>query len=129
MQQRVNFAAMWDDLDLNAIQDENARQLIERLLNLIEQLSADLREAQAEIQRLREQDRVYYEKLSRMKDEVLGTASHDLKNPLSVIMTSLHLIKRHGRIDDERGKQFDPELIDVFFDLLDVILAIRDKFV
>ncbi|PKN27587.1 MAG: metal-dependent phosphohydrolase [Deltaproteobacteria bacterium HGW-Deltaproteobacteria-22] len=30
---------------------------------------------------------------------------------------------------DERGKQFDPELIDVFFDLLDVILAIRDKFV
>ena len=46
---------MFDNLDLNAIQDENARQLIRRLLNLIEQLSADLREAQAEIQRLRDE--------------------------------------------------------------------------
>lgn len=47
---------MLDDLDLNAIQDENARQLIRRLLNLIEQLSADLREAQVEIQRLRDEN-------------------------------------------------------------------------
>ncbi len=39
---------MLDDLDLTAIQDENARQLIMRLLNLIEQLSADLRDAGAE---------------------------------------------------------------------------------
>lgn len=45
-----------DDLDLNAISDENARQLIRRLLNLIEQLSADLREAQAENQRLRDEN-------------------------------------------------------------------------
>ncbi len=34
-----------------------------------------------------------------------------------------------GILKEERGKQFDPELIDVFFDLLDVILAIRDKYV
>jgi hypothetical protein len=47
---------MLDDLDLNAIQDENARELIRRLLNLIEQLSADLREAQEEIQRLRDEN-------------------------------------------------------------------------
>lgn len=47
---------MLDNLDLNAIQDENARELIRRLLNLIEQLSADLREAQAEIQRLRDEN-------------------------------------------------------------------------
>jgi hypothetical protein len=47
---------MLDDLDLNAIQDENARELIRRLLNLIEQLSADLREAQVEIQRLRDEN-------------------------------------------------------------------------
>jgi len=47
---------MLEDLDLNAIEDENARQLIRRLLNLIEQLSADLREAQAEIQRLRDEN-------------------------------------------------------------------------
>jgi hypothetical protein len=47
---------MLDNLDLNAIQDENARELVRRLLNLIEQLSADLGEAQAEIQRLRDEN-------------------------------------------------------------------------
>jgi hypothetical protein len=41
-----------EGLYLNAIQDENARQLIRRLLNLIEKLSADLCEAQATIQAL-----------------------------------------------------------------------------
>ena len=43
---------MLADLDLTAIQDEKARLLIQQLLNLIEQLAADLREAQAENQRL-----------------------------------------------------------------------------
>ena len=47
---------MLDNLDLKAIQDDNARELIRRLLNLIEQLSADLREAQLEIQRLRDEN-------------------------------------------------------------------------
>ena len=47
---------MLDNLDLKAIQDDNARELIRRLLNLIEQLSADLREAQAENQRLRDEN-------------------------------------------------------------------------
>lgn len=46
---------MIDNIDLNAIQDENARELIRRLLNLIEKLSADLRDAQLEIQRLRDE--------------------------------------------------------------------------
>ena len=44
---------MLEHLDLNALQDENARERVARLLNLIEKLSADLRDAQAEIQRLR----------------------------------------------------------------------------
>src|SRR5262249_36450757 len=47
---------MLDDLDLSAIQDERARALIVRLLNLIEDLSADLRAAQEEIQRLRDEN-------------------------------------------------------------------------
>ena len=46
---------MFEDLDLNAIHEENARELIKRLLNLIEQLSADLRDARAENQRLRDE--------------------------------------------------------------------------
>jgi hypothetical protein len=47
---------MFDNLDLTSIQDENARELIGRLLNLIEKLSADLRDAQVEIQRLRDEN-------------------------------------------------------------------------
>ncbi len=47
---------MLDDLDLAGIQDERARALIVRLLNLIEDLSADLRAAQDEIQRLRDEN-------------------------------------------------------------------------
>jgi hypothetical protein len=46
---------MFDDIDLSRIQDENARELILRLFNLVEKLSADLRDAQAEIQRLRDE--------------------------------------------------------------------------
>jgi hypothetical protein len=43
-------------IDLSNIQDENARELIIRLMNLIETVSADLRNAQAEIQRLRDEN-------------------------------------------------------------------------
>jgi hypothetical protein len=46
---------MLEDIDLNSIQDENARQLIVRLLNLIEAVTTDLRDAQAENQRLRDE--------------------------------------------------------------------------
>lgn len=53
---------MLANLDLSAITDENARILIQQLLNLIEQLAADLREAQAENQRLRDE-------LNRLKGE------------------------------------------------------------
>jgi hypothetical protein len=47
---------MFDEIELSAIQDENARQLIKRLLNLIEKVSADLRDAQAENQQLRDEN-------------------------------------------------------------------------
>jgi len=47
---------MFEDVDLTGIQDERARQLISRLLNLLEDVTADLRDAQAEIQRLRDEN-------------------------------------------------------------------------
>lgn len=47
---------MLDGIELSAIQDENARQLIRRLLNLIEKLSADLRGLRAENQVLRDEN-------------------------------------------------------------------------
>lgn len=53
---------MLEDINLNAIQDENARILIQRLLNLVEELAAGQKEAQAENQRLRDE-------LNRLKGE------------------------------------------------------------
>jgi hypothetical protein len=46
---------MFDDLDLTRIIDEHTREQVVRLLNLIETLGVDLRAAQAEIQRLRDE--------------------------------------------------------------------------
>lgn len=46
---------MLENIDLSGIHEENARQLIAELLNLIEKLSVDLRDLQIENQRLRDE--------------------------------------------------------------------------
>lgn len=46
---------MFENLDLSGIQEENARTLVEMLLNQIEELSADLRQARITIQQLRDE--------------------------------------------------------------------------
>jgi hypothetical protein len=53
---------MLEDLALHSIADEQARELVMRLLNLLEDVRADLRAAQAEIQRLRNE-------INRLKGE------------------------------------------------------------
>src|SRR3989442_15678600 len=55
-------SAMLDDLDLNSITDERARELVRRLLNVVEDVMADLRAAHAENQRLRDE-------INRLKGE------------------------------------------------------------
>jgi len=46
---------MFDDIELNAIEEENARELVKRLLNMVEQLSREARELRVENQRLRDE--------------------------------------------------------------------------
>jgi len=53
---------MLEDLDLHSIADERARALVRQLLNLLEDVMADLRAAQAENQRLRDE-------INRLKGE------------------------------------------------------------
>ncbi len=53
---------MLEDLDLHSIIDEQARELVRRLLNVLEDVMADLRVAQAENQRLRDE-------INRLKGE------------------------------------------------------------
>ena len=47
---------MLEDHELNAIQDENARELIRRLMNIVEKQAAELREVKAENQLLRDEN-------------------------------------------------------------------------
>ncbi len=47
---------MFEDIELNAIQEENAREVVKRLLNTIEQLSGAVQELRAENQRLRDEN-------------------------------------------------------------------------
>jgi len=53
---------MLEDLGLHSIADEQARELVRQLLNLLEDVRADLRAAQAENQRLRDE-------INRLKGE------------------------------------------------------------
>jgi hypothetical protein len=53
---------MLEDLDLHSIADERARELVKRLLNVLEDVMADLRASQAENQRLRDE-------INRLKGE------------------------------------------------------------
>jgi hypothetical protein len=53
---------MFEDIKLDAIREENARELVKRLLNMIEQLSAERNELRIENQRLRDE-------VNRMKGE------------------------------------------------------------
>src|SRR5687768_1912361 len=46
---------MFDDLDLTGIQDEQTRQILVRVLHLLADVTADLRDAQVESQRLRDE--------------------------------------------------------------------------
>ena len=70
---------MLENLDLSGIHEENARTLVQMLLNQIEELSADLRDARIEIQQLR--DEINRQKGEQGKPEIKGnipqpTASH-----------------------------------------------------
>lgn len=88
---------MFDNLDLQAIPDENARQLIRKLLNLIEQLSADLRDAQAENQRLRDE-------INRLKGEQ-GKPQFKAQKPEAPAPATDHSSEKERRKPRQRHKK------------------------
>lgn len=86
---------MLDDLDLSSIADERMRTLIVRLLNIIDDLSSDLRDAQAEIQRLRDEN-------NRLKGEQ-GKPTIKPPTPPTLPTNYSSEPERHRR--GERGKR------------------------
>jgi len=85
---------MFEEIDLNRIQDENARELIKRLLNLVERLTVDLREAQAENQRLRDEN-------NRLKGE---QGKPDIKGNTRKPATQDHSSEKERRKPRDRHK-------------------------
>jgi len=70
---------MFEDVELNAIHEENAQELIERLLNMVAQLSADLRDARAEIQWYRDDNNCL--KGEQGKPKIKGNKPNGLIGP------------------------------------------------
>ncbi|MCA9983801.1 MAG: tetratricopeptide repeat protein [Anaerolineales bacterium] len=98
---RVHEAASrpWDALHhlkqfvtLNeALFSEKAQREIQNLkiIHETEQTQAELEQQR----RLREQDKAHYERLARIKDEFVHNVTHDIKNPLSIIDSSIYMLK------------------------------------
>jgi hypothetical protein len=107
---------MFDNLDLTSIQDENVRELIGRLLNLIEKQAADLRDAQAEIQRLR--DEVNRLKGEQGKPKIKGNMARSLAGDHSSEKERHKTRQRHKsskkasiHIDREQVLEVDPGIL------------------
>jgi hypothetical protein len=94
---------MFDEIDLRSIEDEKARELIKRLLNLIEKLSADLRDAQIEIQRLRDEN-------NRLKGE---QGKPNIKGNTGKAASQNHSSEKERRTLRERHKKSKQAKIEI----------------
>jgi signal transduction histidine kinase len=65
-----------------------------------------------EIEALREQDRRHFEALEAMKDEFIRQATHDLKNPLNVILGYVHLLTQTP-VEPENAPLFEDWLNEI----------------
>lgn len=58
-----------------------------------------------EIERLRERDRLYAEKLRQFVDDAMNKASHDLRDPLASIKTAAFLLDRYDTLDEVQRRK------------------------
>lgn len=91
------------------------------------QTQLELYHQRQEIERLRLREHLLAEKLAAWMRDAMGTASHDLRNPLAGINLSVHLLRRYGRIDDDKGQELleriqenTARMATLITDLLDV---------
>lgn len=88
------YHRLWDEI----FNENRSRQ--RKLLEVRFQTENALKEAEyyqlqsVYLQQQRDQDRRYFEKLSNLKDDLLAITSHDLKNPISSILTSIYLLRK-----------------------------------
>ncbi|MEA3308974.1 MAG: transposase [Chloroflexota bacterium] len=107
---------MLEHIDLHAIEDENARTLIQELLNLVEDLAGDLRDAREEVQKLR--DEVNRLKGEQGKPDVKGKTRKKGTKPHSSERERWEPRKRQKRskkaelqVDREEVLRVDPQTL------------------
>ena len=93
----IFISALDDTLDKVRAFDVGAVDYITKPFQLEEVLARvethlKLRYQQREIERLREEEHRYYERLAEVQQDLLRSTTHDLKNPLSVVMSYAHLL-------------------------------------
>src|SRR2546426_10499765 len=95
---------MLEDLDLHSIADDRARELVRQLLNLLEDVMAALRVAQAENQRLRDE-------INRLKGEQ-GTPKGQSNTPQPPSTDHSSEQERHKPRAWSKGRKTDRIPID-----------------
>lgn len=83
---------------LSVYNDLTLRQQIEAKSMAAERARAELEQER----RLHEQDRHYFERLNRLKDDLLNSTTHDLKNPLTGIFLGLESLRLYLPDPDQR---------------------------
>ena len=94
---------MFEDLELNVIEDENACRLIERLMNMVEKLSTENRELKEENQRLRDE-------INRMKGEQGKPKNKGNRSKLPTRDHSSEAERKKTRPRHKRSKQAEIEI-------------------
>lgn len=61
---------------------------------------------QKEIERLRQQEKAYYRKLVQMRDDVVRSASHDLRNPVTSVKLATSLLRQVLTAPDPKVERY-----------------------
>lgn len=107
---------MLENFDPNTIQDlDGARQAIVHLLNLIEDLTTDLRKAQAEIQRLRDENNRLKGEQGKptIKPNKKQALSNPSDHPSTALMRSVHSSERERHKPQEWKKSSKVDQIHI----------------
>lgn len=101
----------------------NSEEQAARLRNL--EVLHETREAHLEAERLKNLSD-YFQRLNALKDEVMDTLSHDLKNPLSTISIQVSLLRGHGITNDERGSLYLNRINKAVVKMRELIIRLLD---
>jgi tetratricopeptide (TPR) repeat protein len=93
----------YSELREGLVNQSNQRDI--RNLQIIHETQQALAESERQ-KKLREMDRQQYERLAQIKDEFLNHATHDIKNPLSVIHLSLFMLESLLLPDQEKARDY-----------------------